>query len=208
MAQVKGIRLDRQRGFGIFPLFENRYHVLSEINLENPKFRKVTPEIVDGLRRIVGDQHVLMEKHDIEPYSHDETEDFVFYPEVVVRPIATPDVSEILRLCHENYIPVTSRGGGPGLSGGALPVHGGVILSTERMNRIIEIDRENLMATVQPGVINHNFHQALAAEGLFYPVDPASKESCTIGGNVAECARGARAPQDGGTPESGSRPTI
>ncbi|OGC91124.1 MAG: dehydrogenase [candidate division Zixibacteria bacterium RBG_16_53_22] len=161
--------------------------------MEKPKFRKVTPEIVDGLRRIVGDQHVLMEKHDIEPYSHDETEDFVFYPEVVVRPIATPDVSEILRLCHENYIPVTSRGGGTGLSGGALPVHGGVILSTERMNRIIEIDRENLMATVQPGVITHNFHQAVEAEGLFYPVDPASKESCTIGGNVAECAGGPRA---------------
>jgi len=161
--------------------------------LEKPRFNKVTPEIVESLRRIAGDQHVLMERHDIEPYSHDETEDFVFFPEVVVKPISTPEISEILQLCHENYIPVTSRGGGTGLSGGALAVRGGVVLSTERMNRIIEIDHENLMATVQPGVITHNLHQAVEAEGLFYPVDPASKESCTIGGNVAECAGGPRA---------------
>lgn len=161
--------------------------------MEKPRFNKVTPEIVESLRRIAGDQHVLMERHDIEPYSHDETEDFVFFPEVVVKPISTPEISEILQLCHENYIPVTSRGGGTGLSGGALAVRGGVVLSTERMNRIIEIDHENLMATVQPGVITHNLHQAVEAEGLFYPVDPASKESCTIGGNVAECAGGPRA---------------
>jgi glycolate oxidase len=164
-----------------------------ERKLEMPKFNKVTPRILDCLREIVGDQFLLLDMHDIEPYSHDETEDLVFYPEVVVKPISSQEISEILRLCHEEFIPVTARGGGTGLSGGALPVYGGVILSTERMNKIIEIDRENLMITVQPGVITHNLHQAVEAEGLFYPVDPASKDSCTIGGNVAECAGGPRA---------------
>jgi len=142
---------------------------------------------------------VLTEKFDLEPYSHDETEDFVFYPEVTVKPVSTAEVSEILKLCNEHTIPVTTRGGGTGLSGGALPVYGGVILSTERMNKIIEIDRENFMATVQPGLITYALHQAVEAEGLFYPVDPASKESCTIGGNVAECAGGPRAVKYGVT---------
>jgi glycolate oxidase len=167
--------------------------------LDNPKFNKVTPEIIECLKEIVGGQNLFVEKHDIEPYSHDETEDFVFFPEVVVRPLSTPEVSEIIRLCHDNFIPVTTRGGGTGLSGGALPVHGGVVLSTERMNKIVEIDRENFMATVQPGVITYHLHQAVEAEGLFYPVDPASKESCTIGGNVAECAGGPRAVKYGVT---------
>jgi glycolate oxidase len=161
--------------------------------MENPKFSRLTPALVDSLRDIVGPPNLLTEKFDLEPYSHDETEDFVFYPEIVVKPASTMEISEIMAICHNNIIPVTTRGGGTGLSGGALAVFGGVVLSTERMNKILEIDRENLMATVQPGVITHNLHQAVEAEGLFYPVDPASKESCTIGGNVAECAGGPRA---------------
>jgi glycolate oxidase len=161
--------------------------------LEKVEYKKVSSEILGCLREIVGDQYVLSDKHDIEPYSHDETEDLVFFPEVVVKPTRTQEISEILRLCHDNIIPVTTRGGGTGLSGGALAVQGGVVLSTERMNRILEIDHENMMVTIQPGVITHNLHQAVEAEGLFYPVDPASKESCTIGGNVAECAGGPRA---------------
>jgi glycolate oxidase len=161
--------------------------------LTEKKFKKVSQEILNNLKEIVGDANVLVERFDMEPYSHDETEDLVFFPEVVVKPASTPEISEILKICYDNYIPLTSRGGGTGLSGGALPVYGGVVLSLERMNRIIEIDHENLMATVQPGVITHNLHQAVEAEGLFYPVDPASKESCTLGGNVAECAGGPRA---------------
>jgi glycolate oxidase len=167
--------------------------------LETPKFNKITAEIIRRLSDIVGDKNLLVEKHDIEPYSHDETEDFVFFPEVVAKPVSTQEISEILQLCHDNFIPVTTRGGGTGLSGGALPVRGGVVLSTERMNRILEIDRENFMVTAQPGVITHNLHQAVEAEGLFYPVDPASKESCTIGGNVAECSGGPRAVKYGVT---------
>jgi glycolate oxidase len=162
-------------------------------------FNPVTPEIAAHLKEIVGNENLLLEKYDLEPYSHDETEDLSFYPEAVVKPLTTAEISEIMRLCHDRNIPVTTRGGGTGLSGGALPVYGGVVLSTERMNRIIEIDKENLMATVQPGLITFHLHEAVEAEGLFYPVDPASKESCTIGGNVAECAGGPRAVKYGVT---------
>ncbi len=157
------------------------------------KFNKITREILESLKNIVGDKYILTEKFDLEPYSHDETEDLVYFPEIAVLPSSMKDIAEIMGICYENNIPVTTRGGGTGLSGGALPVYGGVSLSTERLNRIIEIDKENLMATVEPGVITYNLHQAVEAEGLFYPVDPASKESCTIGGNIAECAGGPRA---------------
>ncbi len=163
------------------------------------KFNKITAETVTALKEISGEANVLTEKFDLEPYSHDETEDLIYYPEVAVKPSTTAEISEIMKYCHDNDLPVTSRGGGTGLSGGALPVYGGVVLSTERMNKIIEIDRENLMATVQPGLITHELHQTVEAMGLFYPVDPASKESCTIGGNVAECAGGPRAVKYGVT---------
>ena len=155
--------------------------------------------MVESILKIVGPDQILKDKFELEPYSHDETEDLTFYPEVAVKPASASEISEILKLCYENNIPVTTRGGGTGLSGGALPVYGGVVLSTERLNKIVEIDKENFMVTVQPGVITHNLHQALEAEGLFYPVDPASKESCTIGGNVAECSGGPRAVKYGVT---------
>jgi len=161
--------------------------------LKDPGFNKITPEIIKTFKRIVGNKNVLQDKFDLEPYSHDETEDLSFYPDVAVKPSSTAEISEIMKICYENNIPVTARGGGTGLSGGALPVYGGLSLSTERMNRILEIDKENLMVTVQPGVITENLHEAVEAEGLFYPVDPASKESCTMGGNIAECAGGPRA---------------
>jgi glycolate oxidase len=171
----------------------------SGVVLNKNNFNKVTEDMLARLKEIVGDTNVLTAKFDLEPYSHDETEDFVYYPEVAVKPGSTAEVSEIMAFCNEQNIPVTTRGGGTGLSGGALPVYGGVILSTERMKKIIEIDRENLMATVQPGLITYELHQAVEALGLFYPVDPASKESCTIGGNVAECAGGPRAVKYGVT---------
>ena len=161
--------------------------------MSDPKFNKITPDIYEALKDIVGDKNIFTKKFDLEPYSHDETEDLVFYPEIAVLPSSTKDISEIMSLCYENSIPVTTRGGGTGLSGGALPVYGGVLLSTERLDKIIEIDTENLMAVVEPGVITHNLHQTVEERGLFYPVDPASKESCTIGGNIAECAGGPRA---------------
>ena len=113
--------------------------------------------------------------------------------ELVVKPKTTKDISELMKICYDNNIPVTPRGAGTGLSGGALPVKGGVVLSVERMNDIIEIDTDNLQATVQPGVINQVFQDELKKHDLFYPPDPASKGSCFLGGNVAENAGGPKA---------------
>ncbi|MEE9555317.1 MAG: FAD-linked oxidase C-terminal domain-containing protein [candidate division Zixibacteria bacterium] len=161
--------------------------------MKKNRFDKITPEIISLFEKIIGAKNVITEKFDLEPYSHDETEDLKFYPDVALKPSSTREISEIMKICYKHNIPVTTRGGGTGLSGGALPVFGGISLSTEKMNKIIEIDKENLMVTVQAGVITDNLHKAVETEGLFYPVDPASKESCTIGGNIAECAGGPRA---------------
>lgn len=156
-------------------------------------YKRLTPELVDRLKSIVGEDAVLQDKSDLEKYSHDETEDLSYTPEIVLRPTSAAQISGILRLCNKESIPVTPRAGGTGLSGGALPVFGGVLLSVERMNRILEIDRENLMAVVEPGVITEVLQNEVEGVGLFYPPDPASKGSCCIGGNVAECAGGPRA---------------
>jgi glycolate oxidase len=158
--------------------------------LSKPKFNRITQKVVDALAEIVGDDHILLEEFDLEPYSHDETEDLRFYPEAAVRPASAAEISEIMKICHENNIPVTTRGGGTGLSGGALPVFGGVVLSVERMNRIVEIDRENMVAVVEPGAITSHIQDAARAEGLMYPPDPSSLDSCSIGGNVAANAGG------------------
>lgn len=156
-------------------------------------YSKITAELIQKLSVIVSPENIITPEGDIEPYSHDETEDFQFQPEAVVKPISTAQVSEILKLCFENNIPVTPRGGGTGLSGGALPIYGGLVLSLEKMNKILEIDTANLMAVVQPGVITQVFQDEVEKIGLFYPPDPASKGSCLLGGNVAECAGGPRA---------------
>ncbi len=162
-------------------------------------YNSVTPDLVETLRRIVGDDNVLTDPHDMEPYAHDETVGLRADPEVVVKVASAEQVAEVFKLAQREHVPVTPRGAGYGLSGGAVPVCGGIVLSTEKMNRILEIDRENLMVTVEPGVITNDIHLAVEAEGLFYPPDPASLESCTIGGNVAEGAGGPRAVKYGVT---------
>ncbi|KEQ28836.1 dehydrogenase [Pedobacter antarcticus 4BY] len=144
------------------------------------------------LTEILGEANVFTDSQVLDNYSHDETEDLRYQPEVVVKPADTAQVSAILKLCSSAYVPVTPRGGGTGLSGGALPVYGGVLMSMERFKSIIEIDTENLQATVEPGVITEEFMNAVAAEGLLYPVDPSSKGSCFIGGNVAHGSGGPR----------------
>ncbi len=108
-------------------------------------------------------------------YDHDYTEDLHYLPEIVLIPTTTEEVSIIARHCNENELPLTVRGAGTGLSGGALPVHGGVVLSMEKMNRILDIDEENFQATIEPGVITQVFQEEVAKKGLFYPPDPASK---------------------------------
>jgi len=162
-------------------------------------YNRVNSEIVERLRQIVGADNVLTDAHDMEPYSHDEVVGLRADPEVVVRATSTEQVSQIFQLAQRERIPVTPRGAGMGLSGGAVPVCGGIALSLEKMNRILEIDKENLMVTVEPGVITGDLHQAVEAEGLFYPPDPASLDSCSIGGNIAEGAGGPRAVKYGVT---------
>ena len=166
---------------------------------QQPAYKKVNNEIVEELRRIVGENNVLATDEDMEPYTHDEVVGLRADPEVVVRVTSAQQVAEIFKLAQREHIPVTPRGAGYGLSGGAVPVIGGIVLSTEKMNRILEIDKENLMVTVEPGVITGDIHRAVEAEGLFYPPDPASLDSCSIGGNIAEGAGGPRAVKYGVT---------
>ncbi|MFN0152129.1 MAG: FAD-binding oxidoreductase [bacterium] len=153
----------------------------------------ITQSVRARLLAIVGERGAVASEFDAEPYAHDETEDLVFPPEIIVRPENTAEVAAVVRLANEEGIPVTPRGGGTGLSGGALAVHGGIVLSLERFRGILEIDRENFFVVCQPGVITEVLQNTVEEAGLFYPPDPASKGSCTIGGNLAECAGGPRA---------------
>ncbi|HKW14712.1 MAG TPA: FAD-binding oxidoreductase, partial [Candidatus Krumholzibacteria bacterium] len=157
------------------------------------KFQPVTPALTSALRRALGDDCVHVDEDTLALCASDETEDLVFAPEVVVTPRDTAAVAAVMRIAAEHHVPVTPRGAGTGLSGGALPVHGGIVLSTRALNRILEIDTTNLMAVVEPGVITQVFQEAVEAAGLFYPPDPASRGSCFLGGNLAECSGGPRA---------------
>jgi glycolate oxidase len=162
-------------------------------------YRKVDHGIVTALRKIVGNDRVLVDPEDMEPYSHDQVVGLRADPEVTIKATNVGQISKIFELAQRERIAVTPRGAGYGLSGGAVPVLGGIVLSLEKMDRILEIDKKNLMITVEPGVITGNIHRAVEAEGLFYPPDPASLDSCTIGGNIAECAGGPRAVKYGVT---------
>lgn len=162
-------------------------------------FNKITAESLKTLQQIVGEAYVFFDSENLKKYGHDETEDLFFLPEVVVKPITAKEISEILQLANAERIPVTPRGAGTGLSGGALPIHSGIILSMERFNKIIQIDERNLQATVQPGVINEVFQNAVKEKCLFYPPDPASKGSCFLGGNVAESSGGPKCVKYGTT---------
>ncbi|RIJ42970.1 FAD-binding oxidoreductase [Pontibacter oryzae] len=165
------------------------------------KFNPITPEAVKALAAIVGEQHLVLPAaaEEMLRYTHDETEDLRYEPEVVLKPANAAEISRIMQYCHENLIPVTPRGAGTGLSGGALAIHKGVILSTERLNSIIEIDERNLQATVEPGVITQVFQEAVIERGLFYPPDPSSRGSCFLGGNLSESSGGPRAVKYGVT---------
>lgn len=153
---------------------------------------ELTSEIIASLRSIIGEQYIFLDEETRRHYGHDETEDYNFPPHVVVKPGNTQEVSEILKLATEYNIPVVPIGGRTGLSGGALSIYCGIGLSMERFNKV-EIDERNLQGIVEPAVITQVFREAAAAKGLFYPPDPSSQGSCTIGGNVAENAGGARA---------------
>ena len=162
-------------------------------------YRKVDAAILQQLRDIAGEGSVLWDAERLEPYSRDETVGLRAEPEAVVRVTSAQQVAEIFKLANRERIPITPRGAGYGLSGGAVATQGGIVLSLEKMNRILEIDKGNLMVTVEPGVITGDLHRAVEAEGLFYPPDPASLDSCSIGGNIAEGAGGPRAVKYGTT---------
>lgn len=154
------------------------------------RFSPVTPALIEHLREVLPAQDVLVDEVQLLDYGRDETEDLQYRAEVVVRPRSTQQVAAILGLAHDADVPVTPRGAGTGLSGGALPVHGGIVLTLERMNRILEIDEDNLMCRVEPGVITGVLQAEVAQRGLYYPPDPASSGSCLLGGNIAENAGG------------------
>ncbi|PHR47369.1 MAG: FAD-binding oxidoreductase [Fluviicola sp.] len=136
---------------------------------------------------------------DLEKYAHDETEDLKFPPHIVIKPKSVEQISAIMRFCNSEKIPVTPAGARTGLSGGALPVKGGVLMSMEKFNKIISIDENNHQITTEPGVITQDLQEAVKEKGLFYPPDPASKGSCFIGGNVSENSGGPKAVKYGVT---------
>ena len=139
------------------------------------------------------DQTVLLN------YGHDETEDLSFPPHIVMKPSNVDEISNIMRYCNDNQIPVTPAGARSGLSGGMLPVHGGVLISMEKFNKILKIDENNHQVITEPGVITEVLQNAVKEKGLFYPPDPASKGSCFIGGNIAENSGGPKAVKYGVT---------
>ncbi len=144
-------------------------------------------------QKITGEQFVFTDAESLDKYAHDETENLHFLPGVVIKPRTAEEISAIMRICNEHHIPVTPRGAGTGLSGGALPHRGGVLLSMERMNSILEIDERNLQVTTEPGVITEVLQNTVKEKGLFYPPDPSSRGSCFIGGNIAENSGGPKA---------------
>lgn len=156
------------------------------------EFTRINTNILNEIKTAIGATSVFTDEESLIDYSHDETEDLKYPPEVVVKPANAEEVSAILKICNAHHVPVTPRGGGTGLSGAALPIYGGVLLSMEKFKSVIEIDVENLQATVEPGVITEEFINAVGEFGLLYPVDPSSKGSCFIGGNVAHGSGGPR----------------
>jgi glycolate oxidase len=147
--------------------------------------------IIGILAGIVGREHVSTEKADRICYSYDATQK-QHYPDVVVRPADTQQISLILKMANAEGIPVYPRGAASGFTGGSVPIHGGIALVLTRLNRILRIDEDNLIAEVEPGVVTAQLQEAVEARGLFYPPDPASLKFSTLGGNVAECAGGPR----------------
>ena len=156
------------------------------------------PSVLKELTSIVGPANVATSPEELVVYSYDATQRESL-PWAVVRPRSSQEISEILKLANRERFPVVPRGAGSGMSGGSVPVQGGVVLSLERMNHILEIDDQDFIAVVEPGVVTGDLQREVESRGLFYPPDPASNKFCTLGGNVAECAGGLRAVKYGVT---------
>jgi len=155
-------------------------------------------DVLASLREIVGAENVLVDAEKVEPYAADAVKE-KFPPEAVLLPRTTVEVAAILKLANERRFPVTARGGGVGYTGGAVPIEGGVVIGTDRMNRIREVNADDLYVVTEPGVTTYALQQAVEAEGVFYPPDPASYKTSFIGGNIAENAGGIRSAKYGVT---------
>ena len=164
-----------------------------------PEYNKLSPELAAELGVLLGEKRFQYGDAVKEAYSHDEMPIYGrFMPEAVCLAESTEEVSAIVKLCHENKIPVTIRGAGTGLVGGCVPIHGGIVLSTERMNKILSYDMNNLVVHTQPGVLLCDLAADAMAHGLMYPPDPGEK-TATVGGNVSTNAGGMRAVKYGVT---------
>lgn len=165
------------------------------------KYNPVTDEILAELREIVGDKNVMTDEEKIEAYSHDETpaEQYAHMPEVVLTPNTAEEIAAVMKLANRELIPVTPSGARSGLSGGAIPEHGGIVVSVENMDEVIEIDYDNLMMVLEPGVIMNSVNEMLEDSGLFFAGYPMSVETCYLGGNIAENAGGGKAVKYGVT---------
>ncbi|MCD9187100.1 MAG: FAD-binding protein [Pyrinomonadaceae bacterium] len=168
----------------------------------NSKGRATTnaskPEVLEKLKNIVGAENVLVDAEKVEPYGGDAVKE-KFPPEAVVFPAATAEMVAIIKLANEYLFPVTARGGGVGYTGGAVPLDGGIVIGTDRMNKIVEINADDLYVTCQPGITTFALQQAVEKHGVFFPPDPASYKDSYIGGNIAENAGGMRTPKYGNT---------
>ncbi len=151
----------------------------------------IEKKVLQSLKAIVGKDNVYTDKSDKITHSYDATQKS-YLPDVVVYVESATQVSEIVKIANTHLIPVLARGAGSGFTGGSLPVRGGIVLVLTKMDRILDIDTENLIAVVEPGVVTSELQRKVEKLGLFYPPDPASKDFCTLGGNVAECAGGPR----------------
>ena len=155
--------------------------------------QEITTEILAQIKSIVGAEYVFTDAESFEKYGSDETEKLHYSPAVVVKPRKAEEIGALMQLANKHLIPVTPRGAGTGLTGGALPHLGGLVIAMERFNSILEIDERNLQVTTEPGVITEVLQNAVKEKGLFYPPDPASKGSCFIGGNISENSGGPKA---------------
>jgi len=164
-------------------------------------YGKVTGAIVEELRGLLGAKNVICDAERMEAYSHDETsaEEYGHMPDAVVTPTSTEQVAAVVKLANRERIPVTPRGAGSGLSGGAIPSLGGIIVSLEKMNRVVEIDYANMTMTVETGIVTNEINNLIKERGLFYAGYPMSLETCFLGGNIAENAGGGKAVKYGVT---------
>jgi len=164
-------------------------------------YSAVTPRIIDAVRKISGAKSVLVDDDKIQAYSHDETsaEEYGHMPELVVLPTTTEQVAEIVKLANREHIPITPRGAGSGLSGGAIPLFGGILLSLEKMNKVVELDTGNMVIVVEAGMVTNDLANLVQEKGLFFAGYPMSLQTCMIGGNIAENAGGGKAVKYGVT---------